>query len=57
MKETELLTIAVDSTSTRKAMGNIENQLFMTCKILDDKLNYIQFNYYNKESYLKTIKK
>ena len=57
MKETELLTIAVDSTSTRKAMGNIENRLFITCKILDAKLNYIQFNYYNKESYLKTIKK
>ena len=51
MKETELLTIVVDSTSTGKAMGNIENRLFMTFKILDDKLNYIQLNYYNKGSF------
>ena len=57
MKETELLTVVVDSTSTRKAMGNIENRLFMTYKILGAKLNYNQFNYYNKESYSKTIKK
>ena len=57
MKETELLTVVVDSTSARKAMGNNENRLFMTYNILDVKPTYIQFNYYNKESYLKTIKK
>jgi len=50
MKETKLLTVLVDSTSAHKAVGNVENLLFMTYKILDAKLNYIQFNYYNKES-------
>ncbi len=57
MKDTELLSVVADSTSARKAMGNNENRLFMTYNILDFKPTYIQFNYYNKESYLKTIKK
>ncbi len=49
MIETELLTVVVDSTSARKTMENNANRLFMVFKIIDDKRNYIQSNYYIKE--------
>jgi hypothetical protein len=48
MIEAELFTVVADSTSARKTMKNNAHRIFLTCKIIEAKRNYIHSNYYIK---------